>query len=71
MEKTYFKTCDTEFHPEIKIRPDCDIEKIKNKKKSPAVAALLSCVVPGMGQVYAGDPLRGFTMLAALGLAYV
>ncbi len=33
------------------------------------IAALLSCIIPGLGQVYAGDPLRGFAIIAALGVS--
>jgi TM2 domain-containing membrane protein YozV len=33
-----------------------------SRNPSPAVAALLSFVFPGLGQVYAGRPLRGLIM---------
>jgi len=57
MEKTYCRTCDTdaEIHTMAEICPEHSIEKIKNKRKSPTLAALLSCIIPELGQVYAGD----------------
>jgi TM2 domain-containing membrane protein YozV len=32
-------------------------------------AALLFLIIPGLGQVYAGDLLRGFALLAGLGIS--
>jgi TM2 domain-containing membrane protein YozV len=47
---------------------ECYIEKIESKK-SPLVAAFLSCIVPGLGQIYAGDLFRGIAILAGLGFS--
>ncbi len=69
MEKSYCKTCDAEILPEFRVCPDCGTERIKNKKKNPAVAALLSCIVPGLGQIYAGELYRGLALFAALGFS--
>ncbi len=71
MEEVYNKTFDTdsEIHPEAGIRSGCSIEKIRGKRKSPLLAALLSLIIPGLGQVYAGDLLRGFALLAGLGIS--
>ncbi len=71
MEKTSCGTYDTdvEINQRTGAYSECCTEKIKNKRKSPVIAALLSCIVPGLGQVYAGDLLRGFAMLAALGIS--
>lgn len=69
MEKTYCKKCDAEVRSKVKTCYDCGLEKIKSKKKSPVVAALLSCVVPGLGQVYGGELYRGLALLAALGFS--
>lgn len=72
MEKAYCGTCDTdaEIHPIAEIYPECGIEKTKSKRKSPMIAALLSCIIPGLGQVYAGDLYRGLAMIALLGLSF-
>ena len=72
MEKAYCKTCNTdaELHTMAKICPEHSIEKIKNKRKSPILAALLSCIIPGLGQVYAGDIFRGLAIIAALGFSF-
>jgi hypothetical protein len=37
------------------------------KPQDPTAAALLSVVVPGAGQVYAGDPLKGVVIAALFG----
>ena len=72
MEEAYYKTSDTDadIYPRAETRPECGIENIKSKRKSPLLAALLSCIIPGLGQVYAGDLLRGFALLAALGFSF-
>ena len=54
----------------VSLNSECEIEKIKNKKKSPLFAALLSCIIPGLGQIYAGDLFRGVAILAGLGLSF-
>jgi TM2 domain-containing membrane protein YozV len=71
MEEAYNKTFDTdsEIHPGAEIRPECGIEKTRGKRKSPLLAALLSLIIPGLGQVYAGDLLRGFALVAGLGIS--
>lgn len=72
MEEAYNKTFDTdsEIHTGPEIRPECGIEKTRGKRKSPFLAALLSLIIPGLGQVYAGDLLRGFAILAGLGISF-
>jgi TM2 domain-containing membrane protein YozV len=72
MEKTPCGTYDTdaEINPRIEMCSGYGTEKIKNKRKNPVIAALLSCIIPGLGQVYAGDPLRGFAIIAALGISF-
>ena len=47
-------------------------DMLKVKKKSPAVAGLLSAVVPGLGKIYAGRPGQGvatFSIVSILGFA--
>ena len=72
MEEVYNKTFDTdsEIHTGAEIRPECGIEKTRGKRKNPLLAALLSLIIPGLGQVYAGDLLRGFALLAGLGISF-
>jgi|SRR5665647_526020 len=71
MEKAYSKICDTDTatHLRAEICPECGIEKIKSKRKSAIIAALLSCIIPGLGQIYAGDLFRGLAILAVLGFS--
>jgi TM2 domain-containing membrane protein YozV len=54
----------------LSLSSECDIEKIERKKKSPLIAALLSCIIPGLGQIYAGDIFRGVAILAGLGFSF-
>jgi len=70
-ETTYSETPDTgsELHPKAGIIPEYGTEETKNKRKSPVIAALLSLIIPGLGQVYAGDLYRGIALFAALGLS--
>ena len=72
MEKAYCKTSDTdvEIHFGAETCPEYGIKKTKSKRKNPIIAAALSLVIPGLGQVYAGDLLRGFAILAALGFSF-
>jgi TM2 domain-containing membrane protein YozV len=72
MKEAYYKTSDsdTDIHPRATTCPEYDIEKTKRKRKIPVLAALLSIIIPGLGQIYAGDMLRGFALLAGLGLSF-
>jgi TM2 domain-containing membrane protein YozV len=72
MEEAYYKTSDTdtEIYPKAEISPECGLAKTKGKRKSPLLAALLSLIIPGLGQVYAGDLLRGFALLVGLGISF-
>ena len=54
----------------MQIWPECDIEKIKNKRNSPILTALLSCIIPRLDHIYAGDIFRGLVILAALGFSF-
>jgi hypothetical protein len=69
MDESYFKTSDTDtgIYPRAETNPECGIEKTNNKGKSSVLAALLSLIFPGLGQVYAGDLLKGFAILVGLG----
>ncbi|WP_292389635.1 hypothetical protein [Methanosarcina sp. UBA5] len=60
MEKTSPGTYDTdaEINPETEIYSEYGREKVKYRRKNAFLAALLSCIILGLGQVYAGDPLR-------------
>jgi TM2 domain-containing membrane protein YozV len=71
MEKAYFEKYDesAEISQRAEICSDCSSEKTKNKRKSPVIAALLS-IIPGLGQVYAGDLLRGFAIIAAMAISF-
>lgn len=68
MEKTYSEPSDAnaEVHSVADITPGYGVEETRHKRKNPAIAALLSLIIPGLGQVYAGDLYRGFALFATL-----
>jgi TM2 domain-containing membrane protein YozV len=68
MEKTHSEQSDTtaNVHSVVDITPGYGVEETRHKRKKPAIAALLSLIIPGLGQVYAGDLYRGFALFAAL-----
>jgi TM2 domain-containing membrane protein YozV len=47
-----------------------DDEGSANRPPSPGVAAVLSVLIPGLGQVYAGRVLAGALWFLATGFAY-
>jgi len=54
MEEAYYRTSDTDADAsESRNMPWVCIEKTKSKRNNPLLAALLSCIIPGLGQVYA------------------
>lgn len=55
-----------EFHPKANMTPGYGMEETRQKRKNPVIAALLSLIIPGLGQVYAGDIYRGLALFAAL-----
>ncbi|MHC1755282.1 MAG: DUF5683 domain-containing protein [Methanosarcina sp.] len=68
MEKTYSEPSEayTGVHSKADMVSEYKMEETRIKRKSPAIAALLSLVIPGFGQIYAGDLYRGFALFAAL-----
>jgi len=70
MEKAYCEKYDesVEISQRAEICSDRIPEKTKNKRKSPFIAAFLS-IIPGLGQIYAGDLLRGFAIIAAMAIS--
>lgn len=71
-ENAYCGACaaDSEIHPKAGICSECGITQVKSKRKSPVIAALLSLIIPGLGQVYAGNLYRGLALFALLGLSF-
>jgi TM2 domain-containing membrane protein YozV len=68
MEETYCiaSDIDVDINPRAEVHPASKIEKNKSKRKNPLIASLLSLIIPGLGQVYAGDLFRGLAFIAAL-----
>jgi hypothetical protein len=54
--------------PRIKAVSPTPTPRLGLKPEDPTAAALLSVVVPGSGQVYAGDPLKGVVIAALFGV---
>lgn len=53
---------------DLKITPKNKQEEC-NSRKSPVTVVLLACIVPGVGQVYAGDLYRELALFALLGFS--
>ncbi|AKB79655.1 hypothetical protein MSHOH_3172 [Methanosarcina horonobensis HB-1 = JCM 15518] len=68
MEEIHPETSDpsVEFHPKADMTPGYGTEETRQKRKNPVIAALLSLIIPGLGQVYAGDLYKGLALFAAL-----
>jgi TM2 domain-containing membrane protein YozV len=49
-----------------KVISEHSIEETGIKRRNSVIAALLSLVIPGLGQVYAGNLNRGLALFAAL-----
>ena len=49
---------------------DCEREMLVRRAPSPGIAAVLSVLLPGLGQVYNGRLLPGALWLAATSVAY-
>jgi TM2 domain-containing membrane protein YozV len=66
---TYCKNCGKEVADGAVICPNCGVQisalKGEQKEKSPALAALLSLLIVGVGQFYNGDWLKGFGFMVA------
>jgi TM2 domain-containing membrane protein YozV/RNA polymerase subunit RPABC4/transcription elongation factor Spt4 len=61
--------CGSEIDSKAEICPRCGVRQPGimgfSGEKNPAIAALLSFLVVGLGQVYAGKPKRGIVLFAA------
>ena len=44
---------------------------IAHKRFSPLVAALLSFIIPGLGQLYKGQPINGLVWFVAVIIGYI
>jgi TM2 domain-containing membrane protein YozV/RNA polymerase subunit RPABC4/transcription elongation factor Spt4 len=69
-KKTKFCTnCGSEIDSKAEICPKCGVRQPGGigiaGEKNPVIAALLSFLVVGLGQVYAGKPKRGIVLFAA------
>jgi len=50
--------------------PDPEIRLVEERSPSPGIAAVLSVLLPGLGQVYAGRLLAGALWFLATGFFY-
>ena len=68
MEKTYSESSgeNAGIHPKDNIIFGYAMKETGIKRRNPVIAALLSLIIPGLGQVYAGDLYRGLALFAAL-----
>lgn len=57
-------------------QPSVNVTQVTNvgyaqKRFSPLVAALLSFIIPGLGQLYKGQPINGFVWFVIVIIGYV
>lgn len=70
MEETkYCSNCGSQIDVRAEICPECGVRQAppktikNNQEKNPALAALLSFLIVGLGQIYNGDVRRGVLLL--------
>ena len=54
--------------PAVQVAPPTPTPRPGLTPKNPTQAALFSAIIPGAGEVYAGDPLKGVAFAALFGL---
>ncbi|WP_394739912.1 zinc ribbon domain-containing protein [Natronococcus roseus] len=54
--------CGSEISMEAELCPSCGV-RLESNEKSPGVAALLSAVINGGGQIYNGDVVKGIAIM--------
>ncbi|WP_158298412.1 zinc ribbon domain-containing protein [Halorubrum sp. SD626R] len=61
MDSKYCSSCGSQIKKEAEICPECGVrQKPAKKEKSSGLAVFLSLVMPGLGQIYNGQILKGF-----------
>ncbi|MBP2145103.1 TM2 domain-containing membrane protein YozV [Methanofollis sp. W23] len=68
----YCSNCGTPLeHDDAGSCPECGVQIHPPEKKSVALAAICSFLIPGLGQVYNGDLKRGFGILLGTAIGTV
>lgn len=63
-EGTVFcRSCGAEINKEAYICPKCGVKQKKNPPKNPGLAAVLSFLVTGLGQIYNGQIGKGILFM--------
>lgn len=71
MDTKYCSSCGNEIKKEAEICPECGVrQKPAKKEKSTGIAVLLSLVIPGLGQIYNGQIVKGFGIFVSLPILF-
>jgi TM2 domain-containing membrane protein YozV len=70
-DEVYCTSCGEPIKREAAVCPNCGVRQASDgqqpiNRKSPGIAALLSFFIPGLGQAYTGDVLRGVAIFVGL-----
>lgn len=61
MDTKYCSSCGNKIKKEAEICPECGVrQRPAKKEKSSGLAVFLSLIMPGLGQIYNGQILKGF-----------
>lgn len=67
MKTKFCSTCGKKIHIDAEICPKCGVRAMHSRgTKNPGVAAVLSVLLPGLGQIYNGDIGRGLIIILIL-----
>lgn len=56
-------------HCGVRQRPVEEVESPQTEEKSPGLAAVASAIIPGLGQIYNGQILKGIILMILLGFS--
>ena len=59
----FCRTCGSEILADAEICPKCGVRQKPNEQKSPAIAAILSFIWVGLGQIYNGQLGKGLLFI--------
>lgn len=72
--EVYCKSCGEIIKEEAEICPHCGVRQRaaptpQSQEKNPGLAAVASALVPGLGQIYNGQILKGIVIMILMGIS--
>ena len=73
IETKYCNACGKVIPINDEICPECGIKQTVNMRcvKNPGIAAILSCIFPGLGQLYNQEIIKGLKIIGAMIISMV